>query len=117
MRHGTRCLVGAVLLLTGAALLLPAPALAGEPPATPVAQLVPLSPPTLTPTIKDLPAPEVKDDKGTKPPAATEPPEGSKACPKPGILDCMPKVNQPSAPACADWRWIKDHCSGVQVVW
>ena len=97
-------------------LVLAAPvAAAAESAPAELAQLAPLPTPTLTPTIKVIPVPKVEDK--DKKPAVADPPEGTKACPKPGVLDCMPKVNQPSAAACADWRWIKDHCPGVQVVW
>ena len=104
------------LLLLGTALLPAGYAAAGDPPVTQVAQLAPLPTPTLTPTIKDVLAPKVHDDKDKKPAVVPDPPEGAKVCPKSGTLDCMPKVNQPSAPACAYWRWVRENCPGVQVV-
>jgi hypothetical protein len=109
-------IAGLGLLLIGATLLPLAQAAAAGPPATQLAQLAPLSNPTLTPTIKDIPPPKVQD-KQVAPAVVPDPPEGAKVCPKPGTLDCMPKVNQPGAPACAYWRWVQEHCPGVQVVW
>ncbi len=72
--------------------------------------------PTLEPTIRVAPVPQVSPSVGTAP--VPQPPATKFECPTSRYINCMPPVQGPTRPLCTKEYidWAKAHCPGVEIV-